>query len=1440
MSDLLKRLEQFSPEKRELVLKKLREQQLATAEKNRSKKPRIVPAPRDSKLPLSFAQTRLWFLDQLEGGSVAYNVPAALRLTGYLHVAALEQSIAEMIRRHEVLRTTFPIVNGNPVQRITEHAFASIPILDLQSLSEQAQSSEVQRLAIEDAQRPFDLAQGPLLRVTLLRLGASSHVLLVNLHHIVSDGWSRAIFIREVAILYEAFSEGKPSPLPDLPIQYADFAHWQQQWLTGEVLETQLDYWQKQFSGAPPVLELPTDRPRPPVQTFRGGRETVALDAELTQKLKELSQQSGATLFMTLLAALATLLARYSGQEDIVVGTPIANRNQLELEPLIGFFANTLAIRTDLQQNPTFLELLAQVRQTTLDAYTHQDLPFEKLVEELQPERTLSHNPIFQVMFVLQNIPRDKYELPGGLSISTVQAEELIGKFDLTLRLSETETGLRGFWEYNSDLFDASTIARMVNHFQTLLEGIVVNPRQNISNLSLMTPTEQHRLLVEWNNTQLDYPNNQCIHQLFEEQVDKTPHAIAAVFEDQQLTYQALNSRANQLARHLKALSVGPEVLVGIYAERSIEMVVGVLGILKAGGAYIPLDPTLPRQRTVSLLEDAQVSVLLTQQRLAECLTDLEATVVCLDTDWGIIAQQHEDNLAGKIKPDNLAYVIYTSGSTGQPKGVAVEHRSVLNLLEGLRKTIYSDYQGCQLRVSVNAPLAFDSSIKQIIQLLQGYTLDIVPEALRLDGRALLTFLQSRQIDVFDCTPSHLKLLISAGLLTNEAAPKIVLVGGEPIDESTWATLAKYKNSTFYNVYGPTEYTVDATICNISLAVTKPVIGHPITNTQIFILDQDLQPVPIGVPGELHIGGDGLARGYLNRPELTDARFIPHPFSAQSGTRLYKTGDLARFRDDGNIEFLGRIDRQIKIRGFRIELEEVETVLVQHPQVEQGVVVATGEGSSNQRLVAYIVVAAPSPTPSELRYFLRRRLPVYMVPSNFVTIESLPLTPNGKVDYRALPNPLQIKSESEQSYVPPRTKLEKSLVDIWREILGVDQVGIYDNFFELGGDSLKGAVFINRLQERLNRSVSVVALFDDPTVSGLATYLEKNCNEAAPQIVSRTSTPKTQNLHKALMPIIPIPGDIYPNNVEISRSNTFFKPPFFCVPGVSGNPIYLQALARCLGLDQPFYGLQAPSLDGKSEPYDKVETMAADYIQAIQTVQPQGPYFICGHSSGSRVALEMVRQLYRQGQDIALLNIIDSTAPIITKNDLDYLVDDTAWLLLLAHNIELSTDQSLEMPYEMLQNLDWDEQLNHFKTQLERINFKWISSSTDIAQINGHFQTFKANLKIDRSYHPPLEAIPVKIILFETTNTDHSEERGASISKRMRTKIPQKIQAKRPQEILRDPTRGWGQLSTKPVEIHQVPGTHFTATDPPHVQVLAEKLKDCLVQAQGNNVKVSD
>ncbi|WP_407883843.1 non-ribosomal peptide synthetase, partial [Scytonema sp. NUACC26] len=847
---------------------------------------------------LSFAQQRLWFLNQLEPSSFVYNVSAAFCLVGLLHTAVLEQSLNEIVRRHEVLRTTFKSHNGQSVQIVASTLTLKLPIVDLRSLLKSQQEVEVERLAAQEAQQPFDLAQGPLLRVTLLQLAETEHVVLFTMHHIVSDGWSVRVLIRELATLYKAFSRGNISPLSELPIQYADFVMWQRQWLQGEVLEAQQVYWQRQLRECP-VLQLPTDHLRPVVQTFRGATQLFSLSYDLTEQLKTLSHQEGATLFMTLLAVFKILLHRYSGQDDIVVGSPIANRNRAEIEGLIGFFVNNLVLRTDLSSNPSFQELLGRVKEVAIGAYSHQDLPFEYLVEALQPDRNLSHNPLFQVTFNLENDLMDELKLPE-LTLKSLQRKNSTAKFDLSLSLRETHSGLVGTLEYGTDLFDTATITQMLGHFQILLKGIVTNPKQRVWELPLLTTTERHQQLVEWNNTESDYPRNACIHQLFEAQVEQTPNAVAIVYEDQQLTYRELNQRANQLARYLQSLGVKPEVLVGIYTGRSIEMIIGLLGILKSGGAYLPLDTECPLERLSLLLEETQISVLLTQEQLVEELPTSWAQVICLDSDWEMIAQQSKENLVSQVKPENLAYLMYTSGSTGQPKGVSVVHRGVVRLVKGNN---YASLTAEEIFLQL-APVSFDASTFEIWGcLLNGAQLVVFSNhtpSLKELGQAL----QQYQITT---------LWLSAGLfhlMVDERVEDLrhirqLLAGGDVLStvhvSRVLQVLAKGK---LINGYGPTEnttYTCCYCVTSENHSRVCVPIGRPIANTQIYLLDNYLQPVPVGVFGELYISGDGLARGYFNHPELTAEKFIPNPLSQKPGERLYKTGDIARYLPDSNL-----------------------------------------------------------------------------------------------------------------------------------------------------------------------------------------------------------------------------------------------------------------------------------------------------------------------------------------------------------------------------------------------------------------------------------------------------------------------------------------------------------------------------------------------------------
>ncbi|MCC5632732.1 amino acid adenylation domain-containing protein [Nostoc sphaeroides CHAB 2801] len=1047
--------------------------------------------------PLSFSQQGLWFIHQLAPDTPAYNIPIVINLTGKINIAALKQSLSEIIQRHEVLRTKFVLVDGQPVQVINPTVSFSLPIEDLRDLSEDNAVVTAQSLTRELAQYQFDLSCQPLLCGLLLRLTDNEYRLLITFHHIVSDGWSVGVFIRELAALYDAFANGKLSPLPELPLQYVDFAYWQRKNLHPERIQTLLTYWKQRLGGKLPILDLPCDHPRrrgaacrktSPLQTFNGAKIQLSLPKNLTDSLKQLSHQEGTTLFMTLLAAFKTLLYRYTGQTDILVGSPVANRNSVEVESLIGLFVNVLVLRTNLSEQPTFRELLARVKSTALEAYIHQDLPFDKLVEELQPERDLSHNPLFQVMFVLQNVAIATPKL-SDVSLTFAEGDNGSAKFDLTLFMEDREQGLVATLEYNTDLFNTDTIHRMLGHFQTLLESVVSQLDTKIAELPLLTEVERHQLLIEWNDTKRDYPQNQCIHQLFEQQVEQTPDAIALIFGNQKLTYRELNERANKVAHYLKTLGVKPDVLVGICMERSLEMVIGILAIIKAGGAYVPLDPTYPKERLAFMLADAQVSVLLVQPHLVSELPPHQAQVVCIDSDAQEFAAYSLENPISKVTTENLAYVIYTSGSTGKPKGVQISHGAVVNFLMAMRQKPGLTQQDILLSVTT---LSFDIAALEIyLPLTVGAQVVIVSRQEASDGIQLSKQLNSCGATVMQATPATWRMVLAAGWNGNQQLK--ILCGGEALDY-TLAQKLQQRSKQVWNLYGPTETTIWSAVSQVQNTIA---IGHPIANTQFYILDQYCQLVPIGVVGELHIGGAGLARGYLNKPELTQQKFISSPF--ESGKYLYKTGDLVRYRSDGNIEYLGRIDHQVKIRGFRIELGEIEAVLGQHSKVRETVVIAREDIPKNQRLVAYVVPHSEM-TLHELRDYLKDKLPDYMVPSIFVELKTLPLSPNGKIDRHALPVPDIQRPDLKEAYEAPNSEVERAIAKIWLEILNLEKVGTVgtnDNFFDLGGNSLLMVQVNYKLREVLHSDISVVEMFQNPTIKSLAKYINISSKETS-------------------------------------------------------------------------------------------------------------------------------------------------------------------------------------------------------------------------------------------------------------------------------------------------------------------------------------------------------
>jgi amino acid adenylation domain-containing protein len=1069
--------------------------------------PPLQPVERNGVLRTSYAQQRLWFLDQLEPGSPVYNMPTALRLKGSLDIPALEHGLSEIVKRHEVLRTTFTTVDGQPTQVIHAAHPLTIPMMDISAWSGDAQTAEAYRLLTAAVEQPFNLQQGPLMRTLLLRCGPAEHILLVVVHHSVTDGWSSGIMLNELAALYTAFEAGKPSALTPLPIQYADFAVWQREWLQGEALERQLGYWKEQLRGASTVLELPTDRPRPPVQTFRGATKTFRLSPELAAELHALSRKEGVTLFMTLLAAFEVLLYRYSGQNDLLIGTPIANRTRRELEGLIGFFVNTLVLRTQLAPDLSVRELLQRVRETSLSAYAHQDLPFEMLVEHVQPTRSLSHTPLFQVMFVLNNTPQQPAQF-GEIEVSPLADGDGASRFDLTLSMTEEHgQGITAALEYNTDLFNADTIARMLGHYETIVAAMAANPAQPVKTVPMLREPELHQLLAEFNDTARPYPADRCIHQLFEEQVARRPHAIAVSSGQETLSYAALNERANQLARFLRTQGVGPDVPVALCVDRTLDLVVCLIGIFKAGGAYLPLDPTYPADRLQFMLDDAQVPLLLTQQALLSLLPKTDSKVISIDGDWPTIAQQSTDNLEPTSGPSHLAYMIYTSGSTGRPKGVQLQQGPLINELVNMAEDLTITEQDVLLAIT---SLSFDiSAIDMFLPLVCGARIELVSRSVAADGRKLADLLVSSGATVMQGTPASWRLLVQGGW---PAVPslRIAITGGEALTRDL-AELLLPRVQTLWNYYGPTETTIWSAFIQIRTPEEAVLIGRPFANTSLYVLDRELQPVPIGVHGELYIGGAGPARGYLNRPELTADRFIPNPFLTAmpeadpkpygpSSLRLYKTGDLVRYRPDGNIEYIGRRDHQVKIRGFRIELGEIEAVLVKHPAVRTAVVIAREDVPGDRRLVAYVVPDSATSTEelsaTALRQFLQNHVPGYMLPSAVVLLDVLPLTPNGKLDRAALPAPDMNRDEA--VVVAPRTPTEAQLASIWQELLGIEKLGVNDNFFELGGHSILATQLMTRINDAFAVEIPLRQLFEQPTIAGLAGIIEQSADSTLP------------------------------------------------------------------------------------------------------------------------------------------------------------------------------------------------------------------------------------------------------------------------------------------------------------------------------------------------------
>jgi amino acid adenylation domain-containing protein len=1331
---------------------------------------------------LSYAQQRLWFLDQLKPGGNTYNIPGAVALEGHLNVAALEQALSEIVRRHEALRSTFMNAGGHPRQLISQHVPLNLPLVDLTRLSQDLRSAVARRLAGEEALRPFDLTRGPLFRAYLVRLGERQHTELFTLHHIVSDGWSMNVLTEEAEYLYREFSHCAPSQLPDLEIQYGDYAEWQREWLQGEVLQRELDYWKGHLADAPTVLEIATDKPRPAVRTLPGEQCPIGISESLATALGHLGRGQGATVFMTLMAAFQVLLWRLTGQEKILVGTPIAGRDQVETEKLIGFFVNMVVIRADIRGALTFTDFLAQIRESSLEAYAHQNLPFDKLVEELKPARSLDRNPLFQVVLAFQNGPAPGTGATGVASPLGGQGSANT-KFDLEVYFWQGKQGIHGSLVYSPELFEDTTMRRLADRFVTLLEAIVQRPAVALAGLELVGPAELHQVLEEWNQTDVEFERESCIHELFERQVRQQPDAVAIDCEDEQITYQELNHRANILANYLRKQGVGPEVFVGLLLDRSAEMVVALLGILKAGGAYVPINTADPGRRIEFILKDAAISILITSRQIQEKLPASQLKVICLDSSadrealltGGSAARAESGAVAG-----NLAYLIYTSGSTGTPKGVCVSHRSVLRLVRGAN---YAELTPSEVFL-LFAPVSFDASTFEIWGcLLNGARLALFPPGVP-SLKELGDYIDRRQITTLWLTSGLFHQMVD-GNLQGLSTIKQLLAGGEVMSRKhADKVLEEIRGCHLIHGYGPTETTTFATTFRVGKAhmgSTVP-IGKPISNTTILLLNRALRPAGIGERAEIFIGGEGVARGYFNRPDLTAERFLPDPFGRAKGARVYMTGDLARYLNTGDIEFIGRADTQIKLRGFRIELGEIEAALQQCAGIRQAVVIVREDTSGDRRLVAYVVADRKSAPASEsLKADLRERLPDYMVPSVCVTLEELPLTPNGKVDKAALPAPDRSLIRSEKSFVAAKDKLQEQLVVMWEELLGIHPIGIQDDFFELGGHSLLAVQLISRIEERLGQRVPMASLFQEATIEHLSSLLRDETSNASDSSV-----------------IVPIQPD-------------GSGPAMFCVHAAGGTVFCYADLSRHLGSGQPLYGVQSRTVSDKEAlPHLQLEAMAAEYVAALRAFQPAGPYYIGGWSMGGVIAFEMARQLIEQQQKVALLALIDPEAP--SGKSVEY-----KWVVLLG---SFATD--LGIPLEMLR-ASWDaiftlppmQQLN--KVWAEARKLKLVPPDMTLADFRKLFDAFKTNAQMMRNY--PGGPYAGRITLFRAEKPVEYIGKYAPDDYRTDT----------------DLSKGWEKWAAGGVDIHTVSGQHYTMMKEPHVKNLADELNICIQNAARNS-----
>ncbi len=1322
-------------------------------------------------MPLSFAQQRLWFLHELDPSSGHYNMPAALEFHGELDLPGLQKALDFLVSRHETLRTTYRALGEQPVQLIQPAAPVTLRMVELPLAA--ADDGSLQRLLVEESARPFNLQNELMLRPVLYKLGPTRSVLLLNMHHIASDEWSLQVLVRELSVAYNAVRSGQEINLPALPIRYADYAQWQRKWLQGDPLKKQLNYWRTKLEGPISLLELPLDHARPAVQTYHGAWRRRVLPLSLQQELKSLAAQEGMTFFMLLLAAFKTLLWRYTQTEDILVGSPVAGRTRLETENLVGFFVNTLILRTRISAELTFLEFLRRVRETTLGAYAHQDLPFEKLVEDLHPGRDSRHAPFTTVLFSVQNEWSGNFKF-AGVDARPLEVNNGTAKFDLTLFARDSAEGLVCSVEYNTDLFETETIDKLLGHFGQLLQGIAANPRQGLATLPLLTKEEERTVFEDWNRTGTEYPRQEGLARIFERQAKATPDKVAAIYETQKITYAVLNERANQLGRYLRKFQIGPDSLVGLMVERSVDMLTGMLGILKAGGAYVPLDLSYPKERLAFMLEDAGISVLLTQRKLLEELPTTDCRVICLDHDWESIENESLENLPANATGDNLAYVIYTSGSTGKPKGVPIPQRGVSRVV---LNTNYLQLTA-EDRVAQVSNASFDAATFEIWgALLNGGCLVGVTRDVALSPKDFARTLEDQKISTLFLTTALFNQLAVEAPGAYKGL-KYLLFGGEAVDvRRVQDVLRDGPPQHLLHVYGPTESTTFATAFEVKqIAADSELvpIGRPIANTEAWVLDPQLQLLPAGVPGELYLGGDGLARGYFHRPDLTAEKFVPHPFRNAAGAFIYKTGDRVRQRADGNIEFLGRFDFQVKIRGFRIELGEIEAVLCAHPLIREAVVIATG--TTDKRLVAYLVATREQLAASELRAYLVEKLPDYMIPAHFMYLEALPLTPNGKIDRKHLPEADASRPQLEKSYLAPRDPVERQLVRIWENVLGIHPVGTTDNFFDLGGHSLLAIRLFTQIEKTFAQKLPLASLFQAPTVEQLANLLRKGNDGASWSLL-----------------------------VEIQPKGA--KPPIFWVHSLGGDGggafFYYRKLASLLGPDQPSYGIRSPR-----EPFTSIEQMAKHYISAIKVFQPEGPYYLGGFCFGGNVAYEMARQLTESGEKVGFLALLESEPANVKKNS-------SVWNLEVLKSVAANV-------------MHWvagicSDGSGEFWTRVQRRTRRIQRKVAGLFEKGEAKQVALAD-RVDMSNYPKDYVKYAEAHWQALLHFAPKPYPGSAVL----------FRAQQQSITMMDPTLGWGGLIKGGLTVKTIPGTHEKMLEEPNVNILAKQFTS-LLEARRQN-----